>query len=541
MSQLNDEEQKRLIILLQSQVIDLMEMVACGKTSPAKATKDEVFSVELQNQVVSLVEMITERDAKIETLEKQRTASSNDCLSVSASVIKKLEQDFQVVKNQKDKLATALKSLQEEFEINMSHEQKKVMEKNEFNIDEFKRVMTKATAENERLKAQNKELNDDIVEIQGLVGSFQESQQSNDSIIMQLKTLEEQNVRHSESIKEKNTLLGQFSERIEAMKAEASGKGAVTFEDMREVRLEFDQVSKRNSELEEQVEKYKIAVEAQKKYITGLTSAMDLSDQAREKMKEEIKALQAHRNQLQEQLTAHENLVGANSKREIQMEKYKNALEAKNTESGKILDTFKNQIVGLKKDRDTANEQVNANHKLIDSYKTQSNTMKQLINSYERENAHQKKENDLLLAKVGKLLDINQDLIKAREEDLEKRGPANDNENQTQSPKVVMQGTPESEAEFLKAQLANAALERDMEKYKTLNLKLRQENNIQSDQVEELNKKLLTAETLSMEKSEKIRTIEKKLAAGGTPEKSTPAPAPAEKDGPTTAEFMAMK
>ena len=33
----------------------------------------------------------------------------------------------------------------------------------------------------------------------------------------------------------------------------------------------------------------------------------------------------------------------------MQMEKYKNALEAKNTESGKILDTFKNQIVGLKK------------------------------------------------------------------------------------------------------------------------------------------------------------------------------------------------
>ena len=100
----------------------------------------------------------------------------------------------------------------------MSQEQKNLMEKNEFDIDEFKRVMTKATAENERLKKQNKELNDDIVEIQGLVGSFQESQQSNDSIIMQLKTLEEQNVRHSESIKEKNTLLAQFAERIEAMK-----------------------------------------------------------------------------------------------------------------------------------------------------------------------------------------------------------------------------------------------------------------------------------------------------------------------------------
>ena len=70
-----------------------MEMVASGKAPQAKATKDEVFSVELQSQVgnltmnyaiewwwikvVSLVEMISERDAKIEVLEKQRTASTN--------------------------------------------------------------------------------------------------------------------------------------------------------------------------------------------------------------------------------------------------------------------------------------------------------------------------------------------------------------------------------------------------------------------------------------------------------------------------------
>ena len=44
-----------------------------------------------------------------------------------------------------------------------------------------------------------------------------------------------------------------------------------------------------------------------------------------------------------------------------------------------------------------------------------------------------------MLAKVGKLLEINQDLIKAREEDLEKRGPATDDANQNQAPKVVMQ------------------------------------------------------------------------------------------------------
>ena len=75
------------------------------------------------------------------------------------------------------------------------------------------------------------------------------------------------------------------------------------------------------------------------------------------------------------------------------------------------------------------------------------------LKSYERENAHQKKENDLLLAKVGKLLEINQDLIKAREEDLEKMGAATDDGNQNQAPKVVMQvsyGNDPKQSVFLK-------------------------------------------------------------------------------------------
>ena len=41
-----------------------------------------------------------------------------------------------------------------------------------------------------------------------------------------------------------------------------------------------------------------------------------------------------------------------------------------------------------------------------------------------------------------------------------------------------------------------------------------------------------------MEKSEKIRALEKKLAAGA---QAGSAPTSVEKDGPTTAEFMAMK
>ena len=47
--------------------------------------------------------------------------------------------------------------------------------------------MAKATQENEKLRAQNKELNADIVQIQGLVGDFAKQQQNNDSIIAQFR------------------------------------------------------------------------------------------------------------------------------------------------------------------------------------------------------------------------------------------------------------------------------------------------------------------------------------------------------------------
>merc|ERR1711970_997956 len=78
------------------------------------------------------------------------------------------------------------------------------MEKSDFDIEEFKRSMAKATTENEKLRAQNKELNHDIAQIQTLVGDFAKTQESNDSIIAQLKTLETANKTHADSIGEKN-------------------------------------------------------------------------------------------------------------------------------------------------------------------------------------------------------------------------------------------------------------------------------------------------------------------------------------------------
>ena len=53
-------------------------------------------------------------------------------------------------------------------------------------------------------------------------------------------------------------------------------------------REDLDEAIKRSDLLEDQNEKLKIAIEAQKKYIGGLTNAMELSDTAREKMKQEV-------------------------------------------------------------------------------------------------------------------------------------------------------------------------------------------------------------------------------------------------------------
>ena len=62
-------------------------------------------------------------------------------------------------------------------------------------------------------------------------------------------------------------------------------------------------------------------------------------------------------------------------------------------------------------------------------------------------------------------------------------------------------------------------MERDVEKYKTLNQKLRQEIILQGDQVTSLGEKLFKAENEVMEKSEQVRALEKKMdKPAATPE-----------------------
>ena len=165
--------------------------------------------------------------------------------------------------------------------------------------------MTKASADNEKLKAQNEDLNRDINEIQSVIGDFNKSHVANNTVLSQLKALEQENKVQADSIDEKNRLLAEFANRIQAMKSEASGEPKVSLSDIKgkptysnkiiinriELRKELDEVIERNTRLEDQTEKYQKAIEAQKKYIAGLNSAMELSETARNKMKQEIQGL----------------------------------------------------------------------------------------------------------------------------------------------------------------------------------------------------------------------------------------------------------
>ena len=78
-------------------------------------------------------------------------------------------------------------------------------------------------------------------------------------------------------------------------------------------------------------------------------------------------------------------------------------------------------------------------------------------------------------------------------------------------------------------------MERDVEKYKTLNQKLRQELSLQGDQVTSLGEKLFKAENEVMEKSEQVRALEKKMdkpAAASTEQNAS---------GVSLAEFEKLK
>lgn len=78
-------------------------------------------------------------------------------------------------------------------------------------------------------------------------------------------------------------------------------------------------------------------------------------------------------------------------------------------------------------------------------------------------------------------------------------------------------------------------MERDVEKYKTLNQKLRQEISLQGDQVTSLGEKLFKAENEVMEKSEQVRALEKKM------DKPTAASTEQNASGVSLAEFEKLK
>ena len=68
-------------------------------------------------------------------------------------------------------------------------------------------------------------------------------------------------------------------------------------------------VIEQNHSLHDQAEKFKVAMAAQKRYIDSLQAALKLSDESREKLKEEVDGIKEHRNQMVRQIKAWINLL----------------------------------------------------------------------------------------------------------------------------------------------------------------------------------------------------------------------------------------
>ena len=148
---------------------------------------------------------------------------------------------------------------------------------------------------------------------------------------------------------------------------------------------------------EEQSQKYKIAIGAQKryigkgipkstahkKYLDSLNEALRLSDETRLKLKEEvltisfrltltlefkIAALQHEKTKTQEQVKAFIDLRAAEQTQRDATEKYKKILEARNEETDGLLEQYKQQMIRLNAELENVKKQNEAKgFKMTDS------------------------------------------------------------------------------------------------------------------------------------------------------------------------------
>ena len=155
-------------------------------------------------------------------------------------------------------------------------------------------------------------------------------------------------------------------------------------------------VIEQNHSLHDQAEKFKVAMAAQKRYIDSLQAALKLSDESREKLKEEVDGIKEHRNQMVRQIKAwinffenffqiriieivkfitllhilifkkaYETLRAAEKVQAESNNNYRDVLEQKGAEAEGLLERYKTSLRNVEADRDNVQAQLLAKDKLL--------------------------------------------------------------------------------------------------------------------------------------------------------------------------------
>ena len=157
-------------------------------------------------------------------------------------------------------------------------------------------------------------------------------------------------------------------------------------------------VIEQNHSLHDQAEKFKVAMAAQKRYIDSLQAALKLSDESREKLKEEVDGIKEHRNQMVRQIKAwiiifenfiqiriieiwkfiiklypsylilkkaYETLRAAEKVQAESNSNYRDVLEQKGAEAEGLLEKYKTSLRNVEADRDNVQAQLLAKDKLL--------------------------------------------------------------------------------------------------------------------------------------------------------------------------------
>ncbi|CBY39270.1 unnamed protein product, partial [Oikopleura dioica] len=366
-------------------------------------------------------------------------------------------------------------------------------------------MMKNSLEENAKLREHNQELMSDLSDVQELISNISDQNSAQTVYKDHIDSLEKENKICKKLIETKNEKIGKVYEAQNLEKLVEKEDGSS------DLAARVESLNAERGAFEEQSQKYKVAIGAQKRYIgkrhpkskankerlDSLNEALRLSDETRLKLKEEIAALQHERTKTQEQVKAFIDLRAAEQTQRDATEKYKKILEARNEETDGLLEQYKLQMNRLNAELENVKKQNEAKDKLNTSFKRQTETMKQLLNQYDVDSKQKGEENKVLTDKLNRLIKINTDLL--------------DNKPTEPVEKIVVEGSPEAQAAQMKMELQNAELDRDLEKTRSLVKRLTDENRLQQNQIEKFHASFLKIDTEKMELEETVRSLKKRV------------------------------